>query len=55
VLKWTFNRADGSEFPAEIGISTLKLDREMVKVYSIWDISKRVNAEQSLGTHPVIL
>lgn len=48
VFKWTFSRADGSEFPAEIGISTLKLDREMVKMYSIWDISKRVNAEQNL-------
>ena len=36
VFKWTFSRADGSEFPAEIGISTLKLDREMVKMYSIW-------------------
>ncbi len=48
VFKWTFNRANGSEFPVEIGISTLKLDREMVNVYSIWDISKRVNAEQNL-------
>jgi signal transduction histidine kinase len=48
VFKWTFSRADGSEFPAEIGISTLKLDREMVKMFSIWDISKRVNAEQNL-------
>jgi PAS domain S-box-containing protein len=48
VFKWTFSRADGSEFPAEIGISTLELDKEMVKVYSIWDISKRVNAEQNL-------
>ncbi|WP_321494011.1 cache domain-containing protein [uncultured Desulfobacter sp.] len=48
VFKWTFKRADGSEFPAEIGISTLKLDQEMVNVYSVWDISKRVNAEQNL-------
>ena len=28
VFKWTFSRANGSEFPAEIGISTLTLDRE---------------------------
>ncbi len=48
VFKWTFKRADGTEFPTEIGMNTLKLNREMVTIYSIWDISKRVNAEQHL-------
>lgn len=47
-FKWTFKRADGTEFPAEVGLRTLKLDSEMVTVYSIWDISKRVKAEQHL-------
>ena len=47
-FRWTFMRADGTEFPAEVGLRTLKLDSEMVTVYSIWDISKRVKAEQHL-------
>ncbi len=48
VFKWTFKRSDGTEFPSEIGLSTLELDGEMITVFSIWDISKRVNAEQNL-------
>lgn len=48
IFQWTFRRADGTEFPAEVGLRMLKLDSEMVTVYSIWDISKRVNAEQHL-------
>lgn len=48
MFEWTFVREDGTEFPAEVGVKTLRLDSEMVTLYSIWDISRRVNAEQEL-------
>jgi PAS domain S-box-containing protein len=48
VFEWTFVRSDGTEFPAEVGVKTLRLDSEMVTLYSIWDISRRVNAEHEL-------
>ncbi len=48
IFEWTFKRSDGTEFPAEVGLKTLRLDSEMVTLYSIWDISKRANAEHEL-------
>lgn len=48
VFEWAFRRADGSEFPAEVGLKALQLDSETVSLYSIWDISRRVNAEHEL-------
>lgn len=48
IIEWAFNRSDGTEFPAEVGLRTLRLDSEMVTLYSIWDISKRANAEHQL-------
>jgi len=48
VFEWTFCRADGSEFPAEVSLKTLQLDQEQLCLSSIRDISKRVNAEQQL-------
>ncbi|MBU1342103.1 MAG: PAS domain S-box protein [Proteobacteria bacterium] len=48
IFEWAFNRSDGTEFPAEVGLKTLRLDSEMVTLYSIWDISKRADAEHQL-------
>lgn len=48
VFEWTFQRADGSEFPAEVSLKALQLDQERLCLSSIRDISKRVNAEQQL-------
>ncbi len=48
VFEWTFQRADGSEFPAEVSLKALQLDQERICLTSIRDISKRVNAEQQL-------
>lgn len=48
IFEWVFNRSDGTEFPAEVGLKTLRLDSEMVTLYSIWDISKRADAEHQL-------
>ena len=48
VFEWTFRRADGGEFPAEVGLKSLQLDNERLYLSSIRDISKRVNAEQQL-------
>ncbi|WP_020675033.1 cache domain-containing protein [Geopsychrobacter electrodiphilus] len=45
---WTFQRADGTEFPAEVGLKILHLDNEELTLASIRDISKRVNAEEQL-------
>lgn len=48
VFEWTFLRADGSEFPAEVSLKALQLDQERLCLTSIRDISKRVSAEQQL-------
>lgn len=48
IFEWAFKRSDGTEFPAEVGLKTLRLDSERVTLYSIWDISKRANAEHEL-------
>ena len=48
IFEWAFKRSDGTEFPAEVGLKTLQLDSETVTLYSIWDISKRANAEHEL-------
>lgn len=45
---WTFQRLDGSEFPAEVGLKVLRLNNEELTLYSIRDISQRVNAEEQL-------
>ena len=47
-FEWTFLRPDSSEFPAEVSLKSLQLDREQLCLSSIRDISKRVNAEQQL-------
>ncbi|MBU1698119.1 MAG: Cache 3/Cache 2 fusion domain-containing protein [Proteobacteria bacterium] len=48
IFEWAFNRSDGTEFPTEVGLKALRLDSEMVTLYSIWDISKRANVEHQL-------
>lgn len=47
-LVWTFSRLDGTEFPSEVGLKVLHLNEEELTLYSIRDISKRVNAEEQL-------
>lgn len=47
-FEWAFLRADGSEFPAEVSLKTLQLDQERITLSSIWDVSKRANAEEQL-------
>ena len=44
----TGRRADGSEFPAEIGIGTMRMDTQTFAVVSVVDISKRRRAEDEL-------
>ena len=46
--EWTFQRLDGSEFPAEVSLKTLRLGSEELIMTSIRDISKRVFAERQL-------
>ena len=45
---WTFRRLDGTDFPAEVGLNVFNLHGEELILYSIRDISKRVNAEEQL-------
>lgn len=47
-FEWAFERADGSEFPAEVSLKNLQLDSETVTLYSVWDVSRRANAEHEL-------
>ena len=47
-FEWTFLRADGTEFAAEVGLKILHLDNQELALSSIRDISKRVNAEKQL-------
>ncbi len=47
-FEWTFLRADGTEFAAEVGLKILHLDNQDLTLSSIRDISKRVNAEKQL-------
>ena len=47
-FEWAFERADGTEFPAEVGLKNLRLGSQTVTLYSVWDISKRANAEHEL-------
>ncbi len=48
VFRWSFLRADGSEFPASVSLTCFRLnDRDLV-LSSIRDISKRVDAEMQL-------
>jgi len=47
-FEWIFIRSNGTEFPAEVSLKPIFLDREAVTLCSIWDISRRTNAEQRL-------
>ncbi len=47
-FKWFFIRADGTQFPAEVSVKLLRLGNDVMTLYSIWDISKRENAEHQL-------
>ena len=47
-FKWFFIRADGTQFPAEVSVKLLQLGDDVMTLYSVWDISKRENAEQQL-------
>ena len=47
-FEWTFLRANGTEFAAEVGLKVLHLDNQELTLSSIRDISKRVNAEKQL-------
>ncbi len=47
-FKWFFIRADGTQFPAEVSVKLLRLGDDVMTLYSIWDISKRENAERQL-------
>lgn len=48
VFRWSFIRADGTEFPASVSLKILRLDEEDLTLSSIRDISKRVDAEVQL-------
>ncbi len=45
---WTFQRGNGAEFPAEVGLKILHLNNIELALFSIRDISKRVDAEGQL-------
>ncbi|GAB6145273.1 cache domain-containing protein [Desulfocicer niacini] len=47
-FKWFFIRANGTQFPAEVSVKLLRLGDDVMTLYSIWDISKRENAEHQL-------
>ena len=48
IFRWSFKRADGTEFPASVGISMFQLDEKTLTLLSVRDISKRVDAEGQL-------
>ncbi|SDP66336.1 sensor histidine kinase [Desulforhopalus singaporensis] len=47
-FKWMFLRDDGSQFPTEVSLKKFRLDNDVVILSSVWDISKRENAENQL-------
>ncbi|TKB23861.1 PAS domain S-box protein [Desulfopila sp. IMCC35006] len=47
-FRWSFLRADGTEFPASISLKIFRLGDEDLTLSSIRDISKRVDAEGQL-------
>ena len=47
-FKWIFLKSNGTQFPAEVTLKRLHLDSAVVMLFSIWDISKRENAERQL-------
>ena len=47
-FRWSFCRADGSEFPASVTLKIFTLNDEELTLSSIRDISKRVDAEGQL-------
>jgi PAS domain S-box-containing protein len=47
-FRWSFCRADGSEFPASVTLKIFTLNDEELTLASIRDISKRVDAEGQL-------
>lgn len=48
VIRWSFIRADGLEFPASMSLKIFRLGDEELTLSSIRDISKRVDAEGQL-------
>ncbi len=48
VIRWSFIRADGLEFPASMSLKIFQLGDEELTLSSIRDISKRVDAEGQL-------
>jgi len=48
VIRWSFIRADGLEFPASMSLKIFRLGDEELTLASIRDISKRVDAEGQL-------
>ena len=47
-FRWSFLRSDGTEFPSSVNIKAFTLENEEVLLFSIRDISKRVDAEAQL-------
>lgn len=48
IVRWSFCREDGTEFPASVGVSLFLLDDRELTLLSVRDISKRVDAEGQL-------
>lgn len=48
VFRWSFLRADGSEFPASVSLTCFRLQNRDLILCSVRDISKRVDAEGQL-------
>ncbi len=48
IVRWSFVRSDGVEFPASVSLKTFRRNSEKLTLYSIRDISKRVDAEMQL-------
>lgn len=48
IFRWSFLHKDGTEFPASVSIKSFKLKDEELLLFSIRDVSKRVDAEAQL-------
>ncbi|MGE5386055.1 MAG: PAS domain S-box protein [Betaproteobacteria bacterium] len=47
-LKLTAQRKDGSEFPAEIGLSPIRMGEELLVITTVSDITQRIRDEEAL-------
>jgi len=47
-FRWSFIKSNGMEFPTSVSLKIFKLNDEELTLYSIRDISKRVDAEMQL-------